>query len=237
MFDLHCHILPSLDDGAGSMEEALKMLEKAAFGGTRGIVATPHSREKGNRKLFLPALSRLREAARERQIPTRIYAGEELLLNEDGLLCLFSGDVLPINGSRYLLCEFEFSEDWEFAWHALDEVRKAGFIPIVAHPERYDFFRENNDAAREIHALGGLLQVNRGSIFGRHGSEVEEIAWYLLSSGQADFVASDGHSPYLRTPELSDAHERVSMAFSYDYADKLMLVNPGRVLRNEKISG
>ena len=237
MFDLHCHVLPALDDGAGTMEESLRMLEKAAESGVKGVAATPHSLKSGNRSRLLPTLSALREAAKARQIPIRIYGGQELLLNEYGVESLEKGDILPLNGSSYLLCEFDFDAEWEEARRGLLLVRKKGLLPIVAHPERYGFFCGDIALAEEIHDLGGLLQINRGSVMGRHGDEAEEAAWFLLRKRLADFVASDGHSPYLRTSELADVHEVISMEFSYVYAEKLLTVNPGRVLRNEKLPG
>ncbi len=237
MFDLHCHVLPGLDDGAGTMEEALKMLEKSVSCGVKGVIATPHSYMEHDRGVILSTLNALRTEAKNKHIPIRIYAGEELLLDERGLFVLQSGQAVPINGSRYLLVEFGFEEEREKVFYALSQVRACGLIPIVAHPERYAFFCEDARSAGELRAQGCLLQVNRGSILGRHGQEAQAVAWHLLKNREADFVASDAHSPYLRTPELNDVHQRISLEISFDYAEQLLRINPGRVLRNERIPG
>ena len=108
-------------------------------------------------------------------------------------------------------------------------------MPIVAHPERYAFVAEDKYSAAKLKKLGALLQVNSGSLTGDFGTKPKRSAESILKNQLADFVASDAHSQYSRTPDLSKAHEFVCENFSYEYADLLFKINPKRVINNEEI--
>lgn len=105
----------------------------------------------------------------------------------------------------------------------------------MAHPERYAFVAETPEAADQLKATGAFLQLNKGSLKGAFGRTAFQTAHRLLAERKADFIASDAHSPYVRTPYLGDAHELVSEHYSIDYADFLLRDNPFRVIRNQKI--
>ncbi len=240
MYDLHCHILFGVDDGADSAEESVRMARIACDSGSRGVVATPHcnisvfERNEWTSE-FTKKLIMLNSTLAELNIPLKIYPGQEIFCGEDVSQLLKSGKLLTVNGSRYALVEFDFGERFENACLKLEQIIAEGYIPIVAHPERYGFVQENFDAPYQIKNMGCLLQLNKGSVKGGFGRGAYLAAKNMLDTELADFVASDGHGPFMRTPILSDVHEIISENYSADYADLLFKINPKRVLKNKMI--
>ena len=238
--DLHCHILAGLDDGAAETEDSVQMAEVAKSGLTGGIVCTPHrlpncpySMEE-LKETFLGLSALLKKNNNN----IALFPGQEILISETVIPIvngLEKGSILTINGSRYPLVEFDFGVSPDFAFRAISTLVAHGFTPIIAHPERYGFIAEIPDSAWELHELGALLQINKGSPAGVFGSDAERVAGIMLSERIADFVASDAHSPYVRTPFLREAHEWISENFSIDYADHLLHKNPLRVIKNETV--
>ena len=117
----------------------------------------------------------------------------------------------------------------------LEKLISCGYVPVVAHPERYGFIIENPDAVRKIRSAGGLIQVNSCSLIGEFGRVIQKTANGITGNGLADFIASDAHSQYSRTPSLARVHELICENLSYDYADFLFRINPLKVLNNEII--
>lgn len=237
MIDIHCHILPGLDDGAFSLDESLMMAESAFESGTRGIFCTPHSGPYLHDEL-LEVFGSLKEAVAAQNIPVELYLGQEIYLTENyarQIRDIGNGYPVTINGTPYALVEFNPTAHSRILRDAVDCLCAEGFIPIIAHPERYAAVIEDVFLAERLKASGALLQVNKGSLKGAFGSDALQAASYLLYERTADFVASDAHSPYERTPKLRDVHAFISEHYSIDYADHLMLVNPGKVAANRKI--
>lgn len=240
MIDIHCHILPALDDGAGNMSDAVEMAELAVASGIKGIIATPHCNVSGSFRNFwsLEAeskLNRFKDELQKQNIPLNIYAGQEIYLAPGFIELLRERKLVTLNNSRYLLVEFAVDEHANVAYRKLQQIISEGYAPVVAHPERYGFVREFDDAIYRMKDLGALLQVSRCSLNGKFGSRVQLAAMDIVESFQADFVASDAHSPYKRTPRLADIHEYIAEHFSQEYADVLMKINPEKILFNEKI--
>lgn len=240
MLDIHCHVLPELDDGAGNMSDAIEMVSLAAASGMKGIIATPHSNVPGGFRNFWSVetenkLDRLREEIKKRNIPLKLYAGQEIYLAPGFMELLREGKLITLNGSRYMLVEFSEDEHANVAYRKIQQIAAENYIPIVAHPERYGFVIEFEDAVYRMKDAGALLQVSRCSLNGMFGSVVQRVAMDIVESFHADFVASDAHSPYRRTPRLADVHEYISENISQEYADMLIKSNPEKVIVNEKI--
>ena len=240
MFDIHCHALPGVDDGAGGMEEAMKMLSAAAAEGTRGIVLTPHanlSTENPNYydNSLIQKISAFRDEVRKRDIPLKIFQGQEIFCSGRVLTLLRQGLLITLNGSRYLLVEFDFDSYASSMISKISQLKAEGYIPIVAHPERYFAVIETTDVAKRMKAAGAFLQVNKGSIEGSLGDGAFSAGHRILERRLADFVASDSHSPYSRNACLGEVDEYISEEFSPDYAELLLSVNPKHVLKNETL--
>lgn len=238
MYDLHCHIAFGLDDGAQTIDEAVAMVELASQRGTQGIVATPHCNIPGSFTNYwsneiLKRIKTLRDELDKNFIDVRIFCGQEIFCTSKTVDLLDSGELITLNNSRYPLVEFDFYDYSDNVYEKLDSLRAGGYIPVVAHPERYAFVQNESDAVRRIKRMGCLLQLNKGSLEGRFGPDAMETATEILDAGLADVIASDAHSPYVRTPNMIHTHEFISEEYSFDYADLLLEVNPGRILRDK----
>lgn len=240
MFDIHCHILPGIDDGSGNLNDSVEMAQLAAESGTKGIVATPHCNIPGMFENYRSTeleekLRMLRQALAERNIPVKIYSGQEVFLSKHFEEHLKKGDFITLNNSRYMLAELDFRINEKAAVSKLEKIVSCGYVPVVAHPERYGFVIENPDAIKRICSAGGLIQLNSGSLTGEFGHFIQKTANLIVRNGLADFIASDAHSQYSRTPNLARVHELICGNLSYDYADVLFKINPVKVLNNEII--
>ncbi|MBQ6067360.1 MAG: hypothetical protein IJK89_11140 [Clostridia bacterium] len=238
MFDIHCHICYGSDDGAENLETAVEMVALARECGTTGIAATPHCNVPGSYgnywdETLKEKIALLRSTLSERKIPVEIYEGQEIFCTDKTARLLREGKLITLNGSRYPLIEFDFYEYAQDVYEKLRAITAEGCVPVVAHPERYAFVAEEEDAVFKLKNIGCLLQVNKGSLEGRFGRDAFFASRRLMELRLADAVASDAHSPYMRTPDMRHAHELICEEYSYDYAEFLLEENPRRILRDE----
>ncbi len=240
MVDLHCHILPGVDDGSASDEESCMMAQLAADSGVTVIAATPHCNVRGCfdnydsdalRERFLH-LARL---LRQNQIPIGLRTGMEVYVTPEVPELIRRKQLLTLGGSHYLLVEFGFRESGRYADHMLKEIMELGLIPVVAHPERYEFVQEERERLLRWIEAGYVLQLNKGSLFGFFGRRVARTAHWCLGEGCVHLIGSDAHSPYRRTTRLGDVHEYVAEHISPEIADFLLEENPLSILNDEPI--
>lgn len=238
MIDLHTHILPGIDDGSHSIEQSLEMAHLAAMNGTARIVATPHTNRANclHRRFdnlfseeLLETYRRLRRAISEANIPVEIFLGQEVYATNDIYDKIKGRKVIGLNNSRYLLTEFSFGSTEEIIAKGVAEVRRAGMVPVVAHPERYECVIEDPELVKR---LGTFIQVNTTSFLGAFGREVEETAEYLLREGLVTVMASDAHDTVDRAPILFECRRKLEEEYGYDIAKKLLHSNPGKILKN-----
>lgn len=241
MIDIHCHILPGMDDGSDNMEESVRMARLAVEGGTNIIVVTPHSNipdlyQNYCDRDYVEKFKALKSRLEEENIPLKIFPGHEIFAADNFIELIKSKKLLTLCDSDYPLVEFDFTERSDSVYEKLRMLTSEGLTPIVAHPERYAFVAEDDFAPYRLKALGCLLQVNKGSLKGNFGRNAYFASRYIMENEMADFVASDAHSPYMRTPYLADAYEIISEFHSEEYADLLLNINPASVLENKKIN-
>lgn len=234
MIDLHCHILPGLDDGSGSLEESIEMAAMAADQGVRHIVATPHCRT-GSAPDVIDGVVMLRELLQEAEIPIRLYTGMEIFGSFDTARLLREKKLLTLNGSRYPLIEFSFYTDGTAETEILQTVIDAGYTPLVAHPERYEYIHQQPELINQWKKMGCLFQVNRCSLLGRNGEDTQMMALELVERGFATVVATDAHSSRVRTPRAADAYEMLYHSVSPKAAEMLMIQNPKKIITNNLV--
>lgn len=234
MIDLHSHILPELDDGSQSLRESLSMARMAVDSGITAMVATPHCIDDRTREVY-DAWELLREALQENEIPLKVFPGMEIFGTMDTLRLLKEGKLLTLNGSRYPLVEFDFESTGDEETMILRSLCKAGYVPVVAHPERYSYVQRNPRMINQWFRMGCLIQVNRGSLLGRFGRNAQAMAAELVERGFAAVVATDAHSHRMRTPWLEDVWELLSREVSPLCARTLLLENPRKILKNERL--
>lgn len=240
MIDLHTHILPGLDDGSPDLETSVLMAAVAAESGVTHLVATPHSNQRGAFENYAsPALQVrfdcLRTAVHEAGIPLELSLGMEIFGTGDVLQLLHDGRLLTLGGGRYLLIEFGFHEDPLRIERLLDALLADGYWPVVAHPERYYGLQRMPNYLFDWANRGIVLQVNKGSLFGRFGRGAQALAAAMLERGLVGCVASDAHGPDVRTPDLAGAWDYLAERCSEELARCLLEDNPGRILRSEPL--
>lgn len=234
MIDLHSHILPELDDGSQSLEESLAMARMAVQSGVTVMAATPHCIDDRAEQVY-SAWHLLREALHDTGIPLKVCLGMEIFGTADTVRLLRAGRLFPLNGSQYPLIEFSFRSTGEEETQILYQVLRAGYRPLVAHPERYGYVRENPELINLWTKMGCLLQINRGSLLGRFGPGAQRMAAELVERGFVTAVATDAHSLRVRTPWMKDIQTLLSQEYSPQLARKLLLQNPQHILRNEPL--
>ncbi len=234
MIDLHSHILPELDDGAGSLRESLEMARMAVDSGVTAVVATPHCAHDRAAEVR-ESWQLLREAIQESEIPLKLLPGMEIFGTFDTVRLLKEGKLLTLNDSQYPLVEFSFRSTGDEETLILRNLCKAGYRPVVAHPERYSYIQHSPRMVNQWFRMGCLFQVNRGSLLGRFGRQAQAMAVELVERGFATVVATDAHSARVRTPWMRDIREVLSREVSPQCARMLLLENPKRILKNEHL--
>lgn len=235
VIDLHSHILPELDDGSQSLEESLAMARVAVDSGVTAVAATPHCME-GRAREVDSAWRLLAEALEVMEIPLKLYEGMEIFGTRDTLRLLREGKLFTLNRSRYPLVEFGFQTSGEEETRILGDLLQAGFIPVVAHPERYRYIQQEPELANKWKRMGCVFQVNRGSLLGRFGRNAQAMALELVDRGFAAAVASDAHSPQMRTPWMADVRDLLLKRYPESMVRDLLVRNPDRILKNELLS-
>jgi protein-tyrosine phosphatase len=202
--DCHSHVVPSGDDGAGTVEDGIALCREAARRGTRILFATPHVWP----HLLLPPD---REAAiREAYERMRPSAGLELRLGyeltPDPRLLREDPHRYVLEGTDAVLMEVPFVGPADLLVALAERTEEAGLRPVIAHPERTEAVLDRPALADELAGRGWLLQVNATSLLGRHGEDPADVGWDLLERGLAAIVGSDGHRP-TRPPHLDEAYQ------------------------------
>lgn len=236
--DLHTHILPGVDDGAQTLEEALQMLQNAAASDVEYLVVTPHCNVPGTGGNYRGAeleerFRRLRQAARH--IPVELALGAEVRVSAQLPRLLRQGQLPTLNGSRYLLTEFPADFAEAAFTDALADVLACGYIPLVAHPERYAAVCADPGTVEQWLDMGCHLQLTGGSILGAYGKTVQRAAAFLLRRDFVCCVASDAHGITRRSNFLMDVYDHLSLYYSRQYAQCLMRTNPLRICANESL--
>lgn len=236
MVDIHTHVLPGVDDGARTLEEAVAMVEMAAADGTTCLVATPHCNDaypyslEQNRKL----LAELRAATRA---AIELTLGCDFHLSYENLQAVLTGDRRhTINQGPYLLVEFA---DYAIPPHiveTLHQLRLKGIIPIITHPERNPLLQRHGlPLLRQLIAMGCPVQVTGGSLTGRFGPHAQKAAEELLRHQMVHLVASDAHDTRDRTPRLSEAASALERTHGAGLVRALFRDNPAAVVAGQPL--
>lgn len=240
MIDIHAHILPGVDDGAEDLGCALEMAAMAVESGVTTLVVTPHCVEFSRQNNLwgtelMDRIQDFRTQLRNAQIPLEILPGMEIFGTENVPVLLKEGRAIGLNGSRYPLIEFPFYNYEGRATELLEAVLELGMRPVIAHPERYQYVQEDPTILNLWVQMGCLLQINKGSLLGRFGPYERRLAFELVDRGFAFAVASDAHSPMVRTTWMQDVDRLLREEFSGAAAEVLLERNPKKLLHNETI--
>lgn len=233
--DIHCHLLPKVDDGACDSSMTRAMLKKAYNEGVRDIIVTPHFR----RGMFeTPA-----DIIRKRFQKVRVYAAN---LGEEGIRLHFGCEYYreigmaeklkrgfrpTLAGGKYVLVEFSGMDSYARIRSELYELVTAGYIPIVAHAERYDAFLRSLDNISNAIALGAQIQVNADSILGKNGGRAKKMCKMLMEREEIHFVGSDAHDISSRPSRIGKCAHYVEKKWGRDAAVRIFQENPDKILK------
>src|SRR5215467_13865963 len=226
MIDLHCHILPGLDDGPDQIEESLVMAEDAIADGITHVVATPHASDRYS--FDFSAVQRLRDELQQRLGDRLALAtGCDFHVNPENLAALREDAArFCVNQRDYLLVEFnEFSIPPALD-RTLHELQLAGLRPIVTHPERNGILRTQSDRLKRWVSLGCAIQVTANALTGTFGTTAQKVAMRWIGDGIVHFVASDAHNARSRPLKLRAAYDSVAAEFGVEKAEALFHDNP-----------
>lgn len=231
MLDLHCHILPGIDDGAKDLDESLKMCELARKDGINTIVATPHL----NPGVYEPEreliLAKVNELNRLNHVNMRILPGADNRVHPELLASIEKGQALTLNDNmRYILLELPA----HFLFHQIKDLirglKDKGITPIITHPERHVQIQRNLYLLYEFIKAGTLAQITAMGITGEFGLEIKRLSKRLLAHNLIQVIASDAHSSSKRPPILSRAVEEATRILGLNEATNMVTTNPEAII-------
>lgn len=238
MLDFHNHLMPGVDDGASDIDESRVGLEMFRSQGVTEIITTPHIRgslTERPRHLaeFLSILDdawhSLKTVAAAEFPDLRLERGVEIML--DVPRPDLSDPRLRLAGTKYALVEFPYMSIPPHSTQAIREIVQSGWVPVVAHPERYSNMPANYDLVEDWRDAGARIQVNAGSILSYYGANARKIAWQLLAVGSADYLSSDYHSR--GKCAVKGCGNKLRGRGGEAQFRTLTETNPGRLIRNE----
>ncbi|MGN0384007.1 MAG: tyrosine-protein phosphatase [Eubacterium sp.] len=238
MIDLHAHILPFMDDGSSSMDESIQMAQTAVQSGVTAIAVTPHSYadEDYFADIYEKVIKQFENELYNNNIDLKIYPSMEILACTDMIKLLDEGIFKTINNTEYVLVEFDFDEGMWMIKNYISDLIDAGYRPIIAHPERYKVLQRNFNFIYELIMKGCLMQLNKGSVFGRFGMRSQQMAWAMLENEMVHIIASDAHTSKVRTTDMSMIRNVLVNEFSEEYANLLLRDNPYKIVTGKLIN-
>ncbi len=231
MIDIHCHLLHGVDDGPDKMDLSIAMLKKAKEQGVTHIVLTPHYRRGMFRFDGQLVEERIRELESHAQaLGIRLYRGTEVHVNGDILEYLEAGKVFSLADSEYVLTEYAYDTEYSYIFKMSHELLRHGYIPVIAHVERYGALLKNPRRVEELQEIGAWIQCNAAAIIGEEGFRSKQFCKRLLKKGWVDVVASDSHDKKRRKCYLEEAQEYITDKYGEKCANKLLTKNPMKII-------
>jgi protein-tyrosine phosphatase len=234
-FDIHCHIVPGVDDGAKSLRESMKMLEMEYADGVRGIIVTPHYRRgmfETDDERVIEQFERLKEESAKTYPDLKLYLGCEFHAYTD-MLEVFenhSRKAITMADSSYVLLEFSEEKSMHYIKGRTGQLIEEGYTPIIAHIERYPVVTRHPEFVRELVRCGARIQINAESLMGDMGWSVKHFCKSLMKERLVDFIGSDAHNIKTRRPNLGRAAAYVKRKYGEDAAARIFYENPMRIL-------
>jgi protein-tyrosine phosphatase len=237
-YDIHCHILPYVDDGSKSIDMSRDMIRIAYENGIRHIVLTPHymiGRFELTREEIYDKYCLFVERIQDEFPDIEFFFGREVFFGEEISEKLEDKIISTLNDTDYVLVEFHPTAAASYIAESLYKIENSGLTPILAHIERYpDLFNDVN-MVEQIIESGAYVQVNASSVAGKLGNGVKRQIIKLMKKGFVHFVATDAHSNRSRAPYLEECVKYIRKKLGDDYVEMLLTDNPRKMLKNEYI--
>ncbi len=215
LVDLHSHLIPGIDDGSKSLDESVALIEAIKSLGYRKLITTPHimfDNYQNTRETVLYGLQKLQEETLMRGISIELEAAAEYYVDEGFIELIQKKELLTID-NRYILFETSYTHRPYQLEETIFEIGAAGYMPLLAHPERYRYIKNREEEYRALKELGVEFQVNINSLSGYYGRVAQENALFLSENGLIDFLGSDTHNLHqvqnLAKVFMSDEYKKV----------------------------
>ncbi|MEH6552238.1 MAG: CpsB/CapC family capsule biosynthesis tyrosine phosphatase [Pseudomonadales bacterium] len=239
MIDLHCHLLPGIDDGPDTLAEALELAQLAVDDGITHAVVTPHihpGRWNNTSRSIASKLANFKKVLAHKCVPLQLgFAGEVRLT--DQLIAQVDNHKIPCygeyHGHQVMLLEFPHSHIIPGSEKLVAWLLAKGITPMIAHPERNKEIMKNPDRLNIFVKAGCLLQVTAGSVTGRFGGPARGVAMSLLEQDKVAVIASDAHNVKSRPPILSEAYVAIAKRFGEERAERLLIHTPAEIARSQ----
>lgn len=235
VIDIHAHILPGIDDGAANWEESRKMLEMAYNQGIHTIIATPHFSRKQSFNQLQELTGKLNEEAKKIYPDFQIYLGQEILYFDSLVDYLKEGKALTLANSRYILVEFMPNVRYHNLYQWVRKILMAGYLPVIAHVERYHTLRKEN-RLQELAAIGCYLQMNYRSLEGGFFDSNTRWCRRCVLNGDIHFLGTDMHHSSYRTPVIKKSLNWLKHNAELDQMLDLTNKRAGYLIRNQSFT-
>ena len=240
MIDIHSHLLFSIDDGAKTIDESIKILKDLEMVGYTDIILTPHyileSSYSSNKENNLYLMEKLKDKVLENKININLYLGNELFINNEIVDLLKKGEISSLHDSSYLLVELPMSGEYENYIDIFGELISMGYKVILAHPERYLAFQKDFHKIEELEDVGVLLQSNLESILGRYGNGAKKMVKRLLKEHKISFLATDIHHPKNDISVFDKARKKILKYIDEGEYNSLVNINPKKIIEEKQVT-
>ena len=238
MKDLHSHIGYGIDDGAHTKEQSKELLHILEEAGVTDVVVTPHyiisSKYNADNKKKKEILKELENLCKKENIKINLYLGNEVYLCDNMVELIKKKQIMTLNNSRYILVEFPLSRKDPNAKSILHNILLSGYIPIVAHPERYEYLEKNIDYFKELKEMGVLFQGNYLSLFGNYGKSPQKNLQKLLKEGIISVLGSDIH--HIEELYGNKIYKKIKKCVKKDnLVEDLLYNNFDKIINNENM--
>jgi protein-tyrosine phosphatase len=220
MIDIHCHILPGIDDGAKTIQDSIDLAKSAVAEGIDTIIATPHHRngKYDNTKTdILPLVSELNETLKQEFINLEVLPGQECRIYGEILQDYHNGEILPLNiDSQYMFIEFPSSSVPRYAERLFYDIQVEGLIPVIVHPERNAELIERPDKLYKLVKNGAVTQLTASSLVGYFGKNIQKFSQQIIEANLTHFIASDAHNIHNRSFKMEEAMDYIEKKYGID---------------------
>ena len=239
MVDLHCHLLPGVDDGSKSMAISLRLAREATENGVTHALLTPHhmnGRYVNHKQDVIRETAEFQKQLQEHDIPLTVFPGQEVRINGNLLEALDNDDILFADeGNRYLMLEFPDDDVPHYTNRMIFDLQQRGITPVIVHPERNTMIMAKPDLLYGLLEKGCLSQITASSYVGTFGKKVERFSRQLIEAGQGYLFASDAHDLPGRKYEMRQAFEKLQHEFGKNLVDQYQQ-NARSIINGENLS-
>jgi protein-tyrosine phosphatase len=240
MIDLHCHILPNVDDGPKDLAESVEMAKQAVQQGIKTIIATPHHRNEkyeNHGQTIFGQVEEFNRVLKSENLDLTVLPGQETRIFGEMVEGLESGEILPLNQGKYVFVELPSGHVPRYTGQLLFDIQLKGFIPVIVHPERNQEIIENPEVLYQLVKKGALTQVTASSVSGHFGKTIKKFSLQLIEANLTHFVASDAHNTSSRGFKMVEAYDVVAKNFGieavYMFRENAELVVQGKSVYRE----